>query len=96
VGSGWAGRLSVLSGGYNRVYPVNRTIKKINNKLKQMVTPWRRWWRRGGDDGDSAKDLTRSHQIRRDLTKSGNQLLGTAKTQDTVEIDGGDRKPKRK
>jgi hypothetical protein len=60
-----------------------------------MVTPWRRWWRRGGDDGDSAKDLARSHQIRRDLARSGeispdpagshkssNQLLGTAKTQD--------------
>jgi hypothetical protein len=60
-----------------------------------MVTPWRRWWRCGGDDGDLAKDLARSHQIRRDLArsgeispdpvgshKSGNQLLGTAKTQD--------------
>ena len=47
-----------------------------------MVTPWRRWWRRGGDDGDSAKDLVRSHQIQWDLTKSDNQLLGTAKTQD--------------
>ena len=76
-----------------------------------MVTPWRRWWRRGGDDGDSAKDLAGSHQIRQDLTKSGNQLLGIAKTQDRrwrsdlldtakiqdmVEIDGGDQKPKRK
>uniref|UniRef100_A0A2N9I8Q3 Uncharacterized protein n=1 Tax=Fagus sylvatica TaxID=28930 RepID=A0A2N9I8Q3_FAGSY len=118
-----------------------------------MVTPWRRWWRRGGDDGDSAKDLARSHQIRRDLARSGeispdpagshqirqptprnsknpgstveiglprhgktpryggdrtssarqnpkirwrSDLLGTAKPQDTVEIDGGDWKPKRK
>ncbi|GMY18880.1 hypothetical protein FCV25MIE_14119 [Fagus crenata] len=35
-----------------------------------MVTPWRRWWRRGGDDGDSAKDRKIS-QIRRDLTSGG-------------------------
>jgi hypothetical protein len=72
-----------------------------------MVTPWRRWWRRGGDDGDSAKDLARSHQIRRDLARSGEispdpagshqirrdltNLATNSSEQQKPRIDGGDR-----
>uniref|UniRef100_A0A2N9FRA5 Uncharacterized protein n=1 Tax=Fagus sylvatica TaxID=28930 RepID=A0A2N9FRA5_FAGSY len=58
------------------------------------VTPWRRWWRRGGDDGDSAKDLARSHQIRRDLARSGEispDLATNSSAQQKPKIDGGDR-----
>ena len=72
-----------------------------------MVTPWRRWWRRGGDDGHSAKDLARSHQIRRDLARSGEispdpagshqirrdltNLATNSLEQQKPKIDGGDR-----
>uniref|UniRef100_A0A2N9FSK0 Uncharacterized protein n=1 Tax=Fagus sylvatica TaxID=28930 RepID=A0A2N9FSK0_FAGSY len=54
-----------------------------------MVAPWRRWWRFGQRSGEISPDPARSHQIWRDLTKSGNQLLGTAKNQTRKKSDGG-------